>query len=186
LNITPVVKLPKARWELNDPKNADWTKYVYDQLDVFGKDMLKVVPKDYKDFCPQFLVMSPAQKKGFYVMLISGMVERESGHDTQNSYQENFKDNKGHYIVSRGLLQISIESGNAYGCGFEHESELHIPEKNLSCGIRILNRWISRDGRLAGKIDGRWRGGARYWSVLRSSSKPKIMAWTKEYCAGVK
>ena len=54
----------------------------------------------------------------------------------------------------------------------------------LTDGIRILNYWVGRNQRIGGsaRVNGRWRhyGGAKYWSVLRSSRSrsklPKIQS----------
>ena len=168
------VKELVARW-----KETQWSKWVYNAL---PDQLLKIEIKDIEEFCGSY----PADKDGrkrFWVYLMSAMSERESGHNPNNSYKENFKDVKGRYVVSRGLLQISIESANGYGCGFKDEQELHDPKRNLECSVEILSKWVIRDGRIAGKESG-WRGGARYWSVLRSSSSSygKITGWTKAYC----
>lgn len=150
-------------------------------LDTLGQDILDVVPADSATFCPNYNKFNYNQRKEFWAFLMSAMVRFESNFKPETSYQESFKDSKGNYVVSRGLLQISIESGNAYGCGFKTSQDLHDPYQNLSCGIRILNRWLGRDGRMAGKVGDSWRGGARYWSVLRttSGSYPKIVEMTK-------
>jgi hypothetical protein len=109
------------------------------------------------------------------------MTEFESGHRPATSFQEAFNDAQGNNVISRGLLQLSIESANAYGCGFANAMEIHDPKKNLSCGIRILNRWVGTDQRLAGRINTKWLGGARYWSVLRFTNAPlaKIQGYTR-------
>jgi hypothetical protein len=140
------------------------------------------VPEDATTFCPKYTKLSSSQRKEFWAFLISAMTKYESSFKPETQYKEAFKDSKGNNVISRGLLQISIESANGYGCGFKTVSELHDPYANLSCGIRILNRWMSRDKRIAGKVDGGWRGGARYWSVLRSTNKPysSIVAMTRK------
>ncbi len=138
-------------------------------------------PSDVHEFCPNYANLSKAQKKNFWVYLLSSMTEFESGHRPETSYQEAFNDAKGNPVISRGLLQLSIESANAYGCGFATAQEIHDPKKNLSCGLRILNRWVGNDQRLAGRINNKWLGGARYWSVLRYTNAPlaKIQGYTR-------
>ncbi|UOF01543.1 transglycosylase SLT domain-containing protein [Bdellovibrio reynosensis] len=157
-------------WESQHPDGDDWTTHVHQQLSVIGTNLLSVVPADYPAFCPKYKSLSTSDKKIFWTFLMAQMVRYESNFDPDEYYTESFTDSNGDKIVSRGLLMLSFESANAYGCNFQTQNELHDPEKNLSCGIRILDRWLSRDKRIAGKIDGQWRGGARYWSVLRSSS----------------
>lgn len=169
-------------WESKVSAGKEWTTHVNNELDRLGQDMLDVIPADRSLFCPKYSSFSYAQRKQYWTYLISSMVRFESNFNTNSSYTESFTDSSGKRVVSRGLLQISIESGNAYGCGFKTAQELHDPYKNLSCGIRILNRWVARDGRIAGKVDGGWKGGARYWSVLRAGDKTSyksILNWSQ-------
>lgn len=170
----------KPVWE-SKSEGANWTAHVMNKLDTLGVDMLDIVPADYATFCPSFKKFTYTQRKEFFTYLISAMAKYESGFDPTQFYKEGFNDSNGNPVISRGLLQMSIESANAYGCGFRDAQQLHDPYLNLNCGIRILNRWIGeRDLRLAGKINDGWKGGARYWSVLRttSGSYPKIVAMT--------
>jgi hypothetical protein len=170
----------KARWEASQRDGAKWSQYVFNQLPVLGKDLIAKTPSDITSFCPGYSKGSAEDKKNFWVYLLSSMTQLESGHNPTVSYKEAFNDSKGNPVISRGLLQISIESGNGYGCVFKSEQELHDPYKNLDCGLRILNRWIGRDGVISGKSGSAWRGGARYWAVLRKDSHlNNIRSWVK-------
>ncbi|MDG0818122.1 murein L,D-transpeptidase catalytic domain-containing protein [Bdellovibrio svalbardensis] len=156
-------------WEAKVSGSSAWTAHVESELDRIGQNLLNVVPADQSLFCPKYSKLTTAQRKQYWSFLISSMVRFESNFNTNTTYTENFNDSNGNRVVSRGLLQISIESGNAYGCAFKTTKDLHDPKQNLSCGIRILDRWIGRDKRIAGNVSG-WKGGARYWSVLRSTN----------------
>lgn len=156
-----------------DWPQQEWTDHVVSLLDV--SPMLSVLPEDINEFCPKFRSFNHSQKIEFYAQLISIVAKRESGYRPETKYQEDFKDSHGNWVISRGLLQISQESANSYGCGITKAEMLHNPRINLSCGIRILERWIIKDRRLAGKVAGKWRGGARYWSVLRSVSNSYLV-----------
>nr|WP_295900155.1 transglycosylase SLT domain-containing protein [uncultured Bdellovibrio sp.] len=169
-------------WESKTSKGKEWTAHVDRELDKLGQNLLDVIPADATLFCPKYKNLSYAQRKQYWTFLISSMVRFESNFNTNSSYTESFTDSNGKRVVSRGLLQISIESGNAYGCGFKTAQDLHDPLKNLSCGVRILDRWVGRDGRIAGKVSDAWRGGARYWSVLRAGDKTSyksIVSWSQ-------
>lgn len=174
----PSVDVIRARWEAKNRDGAAWSQYVYDQIPALAPNLLNRTPADMRSFCPGYASLSTADKKNFWVYLLSAMSELESGQDPTQTYTENFKDAKGNYVVSSGLLQISIESGNAYGCGFANQSQTLSPEKNLACGLRILNKWIGSDGVIAGKSGSTWLGGARYWSVLRNHQS-QIAGWTQ-------
>jgi len=174
------------RWE-NAGKPTQWTQHVNAELKRIGSPLLKSVPADIALFCPNYPNLELQQKQSFWVYLLSAMTEKESGHNPSVQYVESFRDRHGNRIVSRGLLQLSIESANGYKCGFNNPQELHDPLRNLSCGIVILSRWVEKDNRIAGKINGKWKGGARYWSVLRDSNQnayPDIIQWTNniEFC----
>lgn len=169
-------------WESKVADGKEWTTHVNSELDRLGQDLLDVIPADRSLFCPKYQSLSYAQRKQYWAHMLSSMVRFESNFKTNTSYTESFNDSNGKPVVSRGLLQISIESGNAYGCGFKNAQELHDPYKNLSCGIRILNRWVGRDGRIAGRVSSGWKGGARYWSVLRAGDKTSyksIVSWSQ-------
>lgn len=178
---TPVGYAVAPTWEAAKTDGKKWTAFVMTELEVLGDDLLDVIPADGTTFCPKYNSLTREQRKNFWAYLMSMMTRYESNYNTNTTYTEAFDDSSGTNVISRGLLQLSIESGNAYGCGLKTASELHDPYKNLSCGIRILNRWMGRDGRIAGKVDGSWKGGARYWSVLRSTNSPyaNIVAATK-------
>ncbi|XGC79807.1 hypothetical protein ACES2L_10745 [Bdellovibrio bacteriovorus] len=169
-------------WEEAHEDGKEWTTHVDRQLEKLGTDLLDVIPSDYATFCPKYKTLSYKERKEFWTYFISLMVRYESNFKTGTSFEEDFNDSTGSNVMSRGLLQISFESGNAYGCNFKSSRDIHDPYQNLSCGIRILDRWVDRDGRMAGKVSSKWRGGARYWSVLRTTSRsyPKIMAATKK------
>lgn len=169
-------------WENKVADGKEWTLHVKNELDRLGKNLLDVIPADKGLFCPRYQELSYEQRKQYWAFLISSMVKFESNFKTNTTYKEGFNDSNGNRVISRGLLQISIESANSYGCGFKNSQELHDPKKNLSCGIRILDRWLDRDNRIAGKVGGKWQGGARYWAVLRSGDKTSyksILSWSQ-------
>ena len=94
----------------------------------------------------------------------------ESKFDPKTSYTEGFDDATGAPVVSRGLFQLSLESGRGYGCPFTTVDDVHDPVKNIQCAVKILERWVIRDNRIAGKKTfGGYLGGARYWAVLRGN-----------------
>ncbi|AZZ38358.1 hypothetical protein CIK05_10685 [Bdellovibrio sp. qaytius] len=170
-------------WESKSLNKKSWSEHVYRELPTLGPDLLTAHPTDAKIFCPNYKNLSESERKQFWAFFISSMVKFESNFDPNESYTESFKDNRNKYVVSRGLLQISIESSKAYRCGFTSERELHNPTKNLSCGIKILNHWMKKDQRIASRLGLSWKGGARYWSVLRQSRKTSyqsIVKWSND------
>jgi len=159
-------------WETKVSKGKEWTTHVNQQLDSIGTDLLVSDPQDSNLFCPKYDKLSEGQRKQYWAYILSMMVKFESGFNTNAKLTEKFTDYQGRKVISRGLLQISIESSHSYDCGMRSFQDLHDPYKNLTCGIRILNRWVKHDRRIAGKVSKSWRGGARYWAVLRSIGSP--------------
>ncbi len=147
--------------------NKSWSDITRDAIHTYGQDMLHVSRlKDAKYYCPRFSKLSVSERLQVFTTLISQIAKYESAYKTNAKYTENLKDRFGNYVVSRGLLQLSIESANGYGCRIKNAIELHNPKTNLECGVRILNKWVSRD-RYIGTGS---RGGARYWATLRNHS----------------
>lgn len=149
------------------PHNQDgsWTRAA--EHAVASSTLPKTTPADAVEFCPRYPELGYSQRKQFWVGLLSAMSGPESNFRPASRYQERFIDRQGRPVVSRGLLQISQESANQqrYGCDIRHPSLLHDPLINLSCGVRILARWVSQDGLIASNHSP--KGGGRYWSTLR-------------------
>lgn len=169
-------------WESKSPDFKLWTEHVNTEIQTLGAKLVQTTPKDYAAYCPNYKNLNLLQREEFWIFLLSAMVRYESNFNTNATYKENFKDSKGKYIISRGLLQLSIESSRAYACGFNNEAEIHDPLRNLSCGLRILNKWVGQDLYIGSRVHSKWRGGSRYWSVLRSNGSPykSITKLTKE------
>lgn len=161
----------KAAWS-----NPEFTKFTAKALNELGSDLLKATPKDLAEYCPP-----EGDRKQCYIGIISGLAKFESNFKPTTNYTESFKDAKGKFVISRGLLQISQESANGYGCGISKPEMLLDAETNLRCGVRIMNRWIVRDGVIAGGKTGAWKGNARYWSPFRKADRiSSIKAMTKK------
>lgn len=161
----------------------DWIASLESSLEKYGKDMLLAEqPKDASHWCPNFEELTYEKRKQVFITLISAMAKRESGFKPETKYVENFTDSKGQKVISRGLLQISQESANqsAYKCNIKNAEDLHKPDVNLECGVKILNYWIKKDSLIGtAKL-----GGGRYWSVMRdtSSSQAYIKGKVLEVC----
>lgn len=145
-------------------KSLEWDKAVYDELDKLPDIELQNLP------------CKTLNTKDCAAQLISIIAKRESNFDPSVKYNET-----GHLsgVVSRGLLQISKDSANGYGCSITDEKQLHDAQVNLSCGVKILSKWARKDKTLIGQPK---LGCARYWSVCRekdgkSESYKEIMAY---------
>ena len=126
---------------------------------------------DYDIFILQNLTPAMLSKKpaDYWPKFFKALSKAESNHNPQATYKESFKNGKNKRVISSGLLQVSLESGLGYKCPFKSQKDLFKPLLNLKCGLMIMDRWIQRDGVIYGKKSSNWKGGARYWSVLREN-----------------
>jgi len=172
----PHVERMQTAWS-HLPDGDKWTHFTQSAIGQYGQNLLLTIPRDIARYCPTYPRLNRERRGDFWVHLIAKLAALESSYNPQESYTENFPDNNGNNVVSRGLLQISKESANGnYHCGIGDERELHDPKINLECGVRILNRWIKEDGVIVGKEGRSWRGAARYWSPFRSRERNKKIA----------
>lgn len=167
-----------AAWSEKN-RDGSWTRMT--ELAVAQSPLVKLVPADVQSFCPLYASLPQQQRSKFWVALFSAMAKPESNFIPQSFYQEKFKDAKGRRVVSRGLLQISHESANQprYACNIKQPHSLHDPKVNLSCGVKIMSKWVKTDGVIS---QPGWsndpKGGARYWSTLRPQ-RGKVQAIAK-------
>lgn len=156
-----------AAWSEKN-RDGSWTRMT--EQAVAQSPLVKLVPADVQSFCPRYASLAQQQRSQFWVALFSAMAKPESNFKPQSFYQEKFKDARGRRVISRGLLQISHESANQprYSCDIKQPHSLHDPKVNLSCGVKIMSKWVQTDGVIS---QPRWskdpKGGARYWSTLR-------------------
>ena len=139
-----------------------------------GGALLFAEPRDIHNYCPAWQQLDNYQRLSFWADLLAAMAVHESSHNPAARHTERFNDRFGVPVVSRGLLQLSQESANGYGCNIRQAAQLHSPAENIRCAVRIMSRWVSEDGVISDFRAGKkrpWRGGARYWSVLRANAK---------------
>ncbi len=159
--------LDYAAWSGSN-RDGSWTRATESAVAQSG--LVQLVPKDVQYFCPAYPKLGKTERQKFWVGLLSAMAKPESNFKPQRYYREKFRDSQGQRVVSRGLLQISIESANQkrYGCDIPYAARLHDPAVNLRCGVKILSKWVSTDGIIAKHNKPRsHKGASRYWSTLR-------------------
>lgn len=167
--------------------NSEWDSFLDGAIRSSYLD--KVPVNDFKDFHFKKSIGTKTE----WAKLFIEMAKWESGYKPEKFYLEKtckgvgifrkcstIRDRKGRIVTSRGLFQLSIESSNLnYKCGFKDEKEVHDPEKNIRCAVKIMERWVLQD-KVIGKVSPN-RGGARYWSVLRGTRE-----YTKKALAAIK
>ena len=180
--LLPVFCHAQADYAAWSKKNLDGSWTAITEGAVRASALTKSVPTDVANFCPGYASQTDDARLQFWVGLLSAVARPESNFKPETKFQEVFKDSKGEFVVSRGLLQLSIESANQkkYSCGIKKAEDLHDPTTNLRCGVRILDAWVKTDNVIATYGSGPLRGGGRYWSTLREKSKhlPELMNFT--------
>jgi hypothetical protein len=153
-------------WASANP-GGTWTQAA--EAAVSQSTLHQLVPVDAARYCPRYAHIDKSDRDRFWVALLSAMALPESKFDPGAQYVEReIHDASGKNVVSRGLLQISVESANQerYGCKIKQAEDLHDAATNLACAVKILNYWVAKDDSI-GARRGAHRGGAQYWSVLR-------------------
>jgi hypothetical protein len=162
-----------ARWDGRTPQAADWSRFVMDALEQHGAELLACVPSDIRDFCPAF-PDDKARRARFWLFLLSSIAEFESSFKPNETFTESDGE------VSAGLLQLSFANAGPYSCDFRTEQDVLDPAKNLSCGVRIMQKLVVQDKVIAGGAN---KGASRYWSTLRPNHARKPLETIKQRCS---
>ena len=132
---------------------------------------------DVRQFCPRFSAMSAPDKRAFWAYFFQALSGAEAGlkptSDVQHTEpQVAVVDGVSHRMVrAEGLLQLTYEDANRYGCDFDWNADKRLPEhdpnktilqprNNLLCGVNILENQLVQQKRPLLST-------ASYWSTLR-------------------
>jgi hypothetical protein len=122
--------------------------------------------------------LSADLQRKFWAELIVAMAKFESSWNPNDVYHE--PPPLG--INSVGLLQLSLPDGANYHLqpALNNENQLKDALINLEWSVQILAHLLARDKVVASSTNGKFRGGAAYWSVLRAGHKiDQIIALVK-------
>ena len=117
------------------------------------------VPRDVRRFCPRFYQLGETDKRAFWAYFFQALASAEAGLNPRSNVRHTepeiaVVDSVTHQLVhSNGLLQLTYEDQQRYGCDFNWEVDRHLPphdpkrtilnpENNLKCGINILSNQI--------------------------------------------
>lgn len=158
------------------PKPVDWgqVKRQLEALITADYPLNAIVPADIDRFCPGYVHASVEQRRDFWREFALQVIKPEAGNNSNAIMWEQPRPNGqpvgGEYSI--GLLQLSLSNRHPYECDIPDEASLLDPERNLSCGTKILSYLVSK-GRIGGDAGHGRDGAARYWSTLRiGSEKP--------------
>lgn len=163
---------PVARWDFR-PEGREWTEASVAALSSYGRPLVDIVPRDIEAWCPGYDTASEAERKQFWIGLISALAEHES------TWRPEAAGGGGRWF---GLLQIAPATARGYGCKAQTAEALKNGSANLSCAIRIMSVTVTRDGVVAAG----GRGIAADWGPFHQASKRENMRnWVRSqpYCA---
>ena len=167
------VSAPPMRWD-HRPEATRWTSAALAAVARRDAALAGRVPADIATWCPGYKTASLADRRSFWVGLMSALAKHES------SWNPRASGGGGRWI---GLMQISPRTARANGCGAQSSGALKDGAANLACAVEVLSRDVARDGVVAGKGN---RGVGRQWMPFRKAGKRADMAaWTsaQPYCA---
>ena len=168
----PTTTWPVMRWDTR-PEAATWTSRALRAVSAHDPQLAARIPADIGAFCPGYADTSRANRRAFWVGLLSATAKHES------TFNPKASGGGGRYI---GLMQISPGTARQAGCTAQSSAALKDGAANLECAVRILAPHVAEDGLVAGKGN---RGMARDWGPLtRKSKRADIAAWTsaQPYC----
>jgi hypothetical protein len=171
--VLPLTASPPMRWD-HRPEAADWTRAALAAVATQDAVLASRVPADIAVWCPGYETASLADRRAFWVGVMSALAKHESGWNPKAA------GGGGRWI---GLMQISPQTARGNGCEAQSSGALKDGVANLTCAVKVFSRDVARDGVVAGKGN---RGIGRQWAPFRKSSKRADMAgWTSSqpYCA---
>jgi hypothetical protein len=155
--------------------DPEWDKIV--ELALPAEMLGREVPHDVRRYCPRFYQMAEADKRAFWAYFFQALAGAEAGlkPETRVLHTEPevaVKDDVTKHVVHQeGLLQLTYEDAERYGCDFDWPNDRHLPAKdpgktilqpknNLECGVKILdNQIITQRRALISRKS--------YWSTLQ-------------------
>jgi hypothetical protein len=155
--------------------NIEWDKIV--ELAIPPEMVSNQVPRDVRRFCPRFYQMQEADKRAFWAYFFQALAGAEAGLKPTTRVRHTEPEVavvdkvSGRMVRSEGLLQLTYEDQERYGCDFDWQKDKQLPandpgksilqpKNNLECGVKILDKQI---------IDQKKPLTSRtsYWSTLR-------------------
>ena len=158
VKIAPPTPLDVKASELGGPT---WDKHwdVFIERSLPPAMLTRQVPRDVRRYCPAFYQMSDIDKRAWWAYFFQAMGSAEAGLNASTNVSHTdpavaVRDQvTGRTVHQEGLLQLNYEDSERYGCDFDWKADRHLPahdmnktilnpERNLACGIRILNHQI--------------------------------------------
>jgi hypothetical protein len=172
----PATPIEEKREELGgNTWDPQWDAIVEQAL---PPDMLSpMAARAVRSYCPKFAQESEADKRAFWAYTFQALAGAEAGlnpetdvHHTQAVLAKTDTVTK-RPIRQEGLLQLTYEDNDRYGCDFDWQHDRTLPEKdpartilepahNLACGVKIMeNQIIQQKKPLVSRTS--------YWATLQ-------------------
>jgi hypothetical protein len=158
VKVAPPTPLDVQASQLGGPT---WDK----QWDIFIERRLpspmlsRRVPRDVRRFCPAFYTMTEADKRAWWAYFFQALAAAEAGLNATSNVRHTEPEVAvpdhvtGRIVHQQGLLQLTYEDSERYGCAFNWQADKELPphdprrtilnpERNLACGIRILSHQL--------------------------------------------
>ena len=148
---------PAVGWDVARDSEL-WTTTALAALETHGAALPAMVPADIDAYCPGYAEATEAERRAFWVALLSALSKHES------TWRQDVSGGEGRW---HGLLQISPGTARGYGCDAKSSAALKDGSANLSCGIRIMAETVPRDGVISQGM----RGVAADWGPFHQSRK---------------
>jgi hypothetical protein len=179
LELKPAPPTPMAKEKARLGDDANWLPQWDAVIEEAIPDGLlsSNVPRDVKQFCPRFDSLRDVDKRVYWAYFFQALSGAEAGLDPTSNVQHTepevaVKDRVSHRMVrSEGLLQLTYQDAERYGCDFDWENDKYLdehdpaktilqPANNLLCGVKILKfQLVNQRKPLLSKTS--------YWSPLR-------------------
>lgn len=164
---------PSMRWDHRD-EAPEWTANTLLAVAAEDRRLADQIPADIGTWCPRYTKAGLAERRSFWVGILSALAKHESTWNPQAS------GGGGKWI---GLTQIAPSTARLYKCEARTTSALKDGTANLECAVEIMADKVDKDGLVAG--DRGTRGLGRDWAPFRTATKrAEMAAWLKEqpYC----
>lgn len=184
----PPTPVEQKREEIGGPTwDPGWDKVIEQAL---PPEMLSAeAGRDVRHLCPQFDTISEADKRAFWAYFFQALAAAEAGLKPTTNVRHTqpavaVKDKvTGELVHSEGLLQLTYEDSQRYGCDFDWQADRKLPAKdpartilqpknNLECGIKILNNQLFT-------LHKPLLSSSSYWSTLRPGTA-SYRVWSKQ------
>jgi hypothetical protein len=163
---SPNFKPMALSWEsATRPERTAWSSGLYNLVSKYHQTLSRA--SDIQFFCPQFALLSRDQQINAFAAVIAATTYFESGYNPlSNSVDVGVVTDKDTYSV--GLLQLSVVDQKNYGFQFGFNfADLQDPLKNLALGLAIMNKQISKYGKILISVGET----GLYWAVLHPAGR---------------